>query len=60
MVNGIKGDGEIQEGEGCDRSFGHDDMKIVLNIKEATFSRMMFSISRLKSGYKASFIKVSL
>ena len=60
MVNGFKGSGEIQEGEGCDRSFGHVEKKIILNIKEGTFSRMMFSISRLKSGPKASFIKVSL
>ena len=33
---------------------------IVMNIKEGTFSRMVFSISRLESGHKADFIKVSL
>ena len=60
MVNGIKGGGETQEGVGCDRPFDHVEKKIVLNIKEGTFSRMMFFISRLESGHKASFIKVSL
>ena len=50
MVNGIKGGGEIQEGEGYDRPFDHVEKKIFLNIKEGTLSRMMFSKSRLESG----------
>ena len=45
MMNGIKGGEEIQVGEGYDRSFGHVEKKIILNIKEGTFSRVMFSIS---------------
>ena len=60
MVNGIKGGAEIQKGEGCDRPFGHIEKNIVLNIKEGTFSGMMFSIRRLKGSHKAGFIKVSL
>ena len=59
MVNGIKGGEEIQKGEGCDRPFCHVE-KIILNITESTFSRVMFSISRLESGHEAGFIKVSL
>ena len=34
--------------------------RIPLNIKEGTFSRMVFSISRLEGSHKAGFIKVSL
>ena len=40
--------------------FGNMEKKIVLNIKEGIFSRMMFSISRLESSHKAGIIKVSL
>ena len=42
MVNGIKRGGEIQKGKGSD---GHIEKNIVVNIKEGTFSRMVFSIS---------------
>ena len=45
MVNGVKNDGEIQKGEGCDRLFSHIKEKILSNVKEGTFSGMMFSIS---------------
>ena len=31
-----------------------------MNIKECTFSRMVFSISQLEGSHKAGFIKVSL
>ena len=47
MVSGIEGGRETQKGEGCDRPFGHIEKNIILNIKEGTFSRMMFSRSRL-------------
>ena len=60
MVNGIKHGGEIQKGKGCDRHFGHIEKNIVVNIKEGTFSRLVFSISRLEGRHKAGFIKVSL
>ena len=52
MVNGIKSSGEIQESEGCDRPFSHVE-KIVLNIEEGTFGRMMFSVS-----YKLTLAKI--
>ena len=58
MVNGIKSGREIQGGEGCDRPFSYVGKKIVLNIKEGTFSRMMFSTSLLKGSHKARFIYV--
>ena len=60
VVNGIECSGEIQKGKGSDRSFGHIEKNILLNIKEGTFSRMVFSISRFEGSHKASFIKVSL
>ena len=34
--------------------------RISLNIKEGTFSRMVFSISQLEGSHKAGFIKMSL
>ena len=46
--------------KGSDRRFGHIEKNIVMNIKEGTFSRMVFSISRLEGSHKAGFIKVSL
>ena len=60
MVNGIEHGGEVQKCKGCDRPFGHIEKNIVVNIKEATFSRMVFSISRFEGCHKAGFIKVSL
>ena len=60
MVNGIERGGKIQKGKDCDRPFGHIEKNIIVNIKEGTFSRMVFSISRLEGSHKASFIKVSL
>ena len=42
------------------RHFGHIETNIVMNIKEGTFSRMVFSISQLVGSHKAGFIKVSL
>ena len=45
VVNGIECGGEIQKGEGCNRPFGHIEKNIIVNIKEGTFSRMVFSIS---------------
>ena len=60
MVKGIKSGGEIQKGKGSDRPFGHIEKNIVRNIKEGTFSRMVFSISQLKGSQKAGFIKVNL
>ena len=60
MVSSIEGGGEIQEGKGYDRPFGHIEKNIVVNIKEGTFSRMVFSISRMEGSHKAGFIKVSL
>ena len=50
MVSGI------EEGKGCGRPFGHIEKNIIVNIKEGTFSRMVFSIS----SHKSSFIKLSL
>ena len=41
MVNGIESGREIQKGKGSDRPFGHID-KNVINVKEDTFSRMVF------------------
>ena len=35
-------------------------LKYILNMKEGHLRRMMFSISRLESVHKVSFIKVSL
>ena len=60
MVNGIECGREIQKGKGSDRPFGHIEKDIVMNIKEGTFSIMVFSISRLEGSHKAGFIKVSL
>ena len=60
MVNGIKSEGWIQKGKGSDRPFGHIKKNIVMNIKEGTFSRVLFSISRLEDGHKVGFIKMSL
>ena len=48
------------KGKGSDRPFGQIKKNIVMNIKEGTFSRMEFSISRLEGSHKAGFIKVSL
>ena len=45
MVYGIKSGREIQEGEGCDKPFSHIAEMIILNIKEGTFSGIMFSVS---------------
>ena len=45
MVNGIEYGGEIQKGKCSERPFGHTE-NIVMNIKEGTFSRMVFSISQ--------------
>ena len=42
MVNGIECGREIQKGKGSDRPFGHIEKNIVMNIKEGTFSRMVF------------------
>ena len=44
MVNGIESGREFQDGKGSDRPFGHIEKNIV-NIKEGTFSRMVFSIT---------------
>ena len=52
--------GEIQKGKGSDRPFGHIEKNIVMKIKEGTFSRMVFSISRLEGSHKAVFTNVSL
>ena len=60
MINGIESGGEIWKGEGCNRPFGHIEKNIIMNVKEGTFSRMVFSISRLKGSHQAGFIKVSL
>ena len=60
MVNGIKRGGEIYTGKGCDRPFGHIEKDIIVNIKEGTLSRMVFSIDRLEGSNQAGFIKVSL
>ena len=60
MVNGIKCGGEVQKGKGSDRPFGHIEKNIVMNIKGGTFSRMVFSVSRLEGSHKAGFIKVRL
>ena len=54
MVNGVECSREIQ-GKGSDRPFGHIEKDIIMNIEEGTFSRMVFSVSRLEG-----FIKVSL
>ena len=35
-------------------------MYSIMNVKEGTFSRMVFSISRLEGSHQARFIKVSL
>ena len=51
---------EIQKGKSCDRPFGHIEKIIIVNFKEGTFIRMVFSISRLEGNHKAGFIKVSL
>ena len=60
VVYGVESVGDIHEGEGCDRPFSHIKEKIILNIKEGSLSRMMFSVSWLKPSHKASFIKVGL
>ena len=60
MVDGIECSGDILKGKGCDRPFGHIEKNIVVNIKEGTFSRMVFSTSQLEFSHKAGFIKVSL
>ena len=60
MVNGIECSGVIQKGKGSNRPFGHIEKNIVMNIMEGTFSRMVFSISRLEGSHKTGFIKVSL
>ena len=59
MVDGIESGGDIQKSKGSDRPFGHIE-NIVMNIKEGTFSRMVFSLSHSEGSHKASFIKVSL
>ena len=43
-------------GKGRDRPFGHIAKNIVMNIKEGTFRRMAFSISRMEGSHKAGFI----
>ena len=60
MVNGIKHGGEIYKGKGCNRPCGHIEKNIIVNIKESTFSRMVFSISQLEGNHHSGFIKVSL
>ena len=60
MVNGIESGGEIQKGKDSDRPFGHIKKNIIMNVKEGTFGRMVFSISRLEVSHKAGIIKVSL
>ena len=55
MVNGIECGKEIQKGKGSDRPFGHIEQNIVMDIKEATFSRMVFSINRFKGSHKVGF-----
>ena len=42
------------------RPFGHIEKNIIVNVKEGTFSRMVFSISRLEGSHQAGFIKVSM
>ena len=39
---------------------GHIEKNIIMNVKEGTFSRMVFSISRLEGSHQAGFIKVSM
>ena len=60
MVNDIECGREIQKGKSSDRSFGHIEKDIAMNIKEGTYSRMVFSISQLEGSHKAGFIKVCL
>ena len=60
MVNDIKSSGWIQKGKGSDRTLRHVKKNVVLNIKEGTFSRVVFSISRLAGSHKTGFIKMSL
>ena len=43
MVNGIECDGQSQKGKSSDRPFGHIENNIILNIKEGTFGRVVFS-----------------
>ena len=45
VVNGIECGGEIQKGKGSDSPFGNIEKDIVINIKEDTFHRMVFSTS---------------
>ena len=40
--------------------FGHIEKNIVVNVKEGTSGRMVFSISRVEGSHKAGFFKVSL
>ena len=60
MVSGIECSKEIQNGKGSNRYIGHNEKNSVMNIKRGTFSRMVFSISRLEGSQKDGFIKVSL
>ena len=60
MINGIESGGEFLKGEDCNRPFGHIEKNVIINAKEGTFSRMVFSISQLEGSHQAGFIKVSL
>ena len=51
MVSGIECGGEIQKGKGSDRPFGYIEKNIIMNIKDGTFSRMVFSISQLEGSH---------
>ena len=42
------------------RAVTYIEKNIIVNIKEGTFSRMVFSISQLEGIYQSGFIKVSL
>ena len=47
-------------GEGCNRPFSHIEKNIIMNVKEGTLSRVVFSVSRLEGSHQAGFIKVRL
>ena len=47
MVNGIECGRDIQNGTGSCRHIGHIEKNIVVNVKEGSFSRMVFSVSQL-------------
>ena len=50
----------LNDGADVERKKNWTKENIIVNIKEGTFSRMVFSISRLEGSHQAGFIKVSL